>query len=94
MQEQLWKIVVPSGPIPQLHAGVAEARDVCSMAQGEQYLIDRLQRGFIATFWVQVILVVIVPGVNEPDKLLQYLRIFLAEVDMAGGGFLHHQVSP
>jgi hypothetical protein len=85
---------VSSGRIPELHAVVAEARDICSMAQGEQYLIDRLQNGFVAPFWVQVILVVIVPGVDEPDKLFQYLRILLAEVDMAGEGFLHHQVSP
>ena len=86
--------MVSSGRIPELHAVVAEARDVCSMAQGEQYFIDRLQNGIVATFWAQVILVVIVPSVDKPDKLLEYLGILLAEVDMAGGGFLHHQVSP
>jgi hypothetical protein len=91
--EQLWKIAVPSGPIPELHAVVAEARDVCSMAQGEHYLINRLQHGFIAAFWAQVVLVVIVSGVDEPNKLFQYLGILLVEVDMAGVGFLHQQVS-
>jgi hypothetical protein len=88
------RVAVPSSFDPEpLRVVKGGVRKVCSMSQGEQYLVDRLQHGFIATFWAQVVLVVIVSGVDEPNKLFQYLGILLAEVDMAGGGFLHQQVS-